>query len=150
MRRLVTTLTVAAALVAPAAASANGGRHHDHHRAVLAKLSGAGTLASASGTMTSKKLGNGAFAAAMTATGAATTRTGDRGALSCAPATATLRLDGTTTKTLNLTGKRCTWTRAGSTASTSGFWGKGDNVKAILVAKSDGAVKGAVFSHRRR
>jgi hypothetical protein len=147
MRKLLMTLTITAAFAAPAAASAHGGWHHHHHHA-LAKLSGTGTLAGASGTMTSKKLGNGTFTAAVTATGAATTRTGDRGTLSCAPATATISLVSSSTKTLSLTGKRCTWTPTGSTTSTSGFWGKGDNAKALLVAKSDGTVKGAVFSRR--
>ena len=151
MRKLLTTLTITAAFVAPAAASAHGGwHHHHHHRALLAKLSGTGTLASASGTMTSKKLGNGTFSAAVTDTGAATTRTGSRSTLSCAPATATVSLVGSTSKTLSLTGKRCTWTPAGSTASTSGFWGKGDHAKALLVQKSDGTVKGAVYMKRAR
>jgi hypothetical protein len=93
----------------------------------------------------STKLGSGTFTSAVTTTGVATTRTGSRGTLSCAPATDALTLAGSSTVSLTLTGKSCTWTAVGSTASTSMFFGRGSNAKAFLVAKSDGTLKGAVF-----
>lgn len=141
-KALIATLV---ALAVPAAASAHDGWHHHHHHALYAKLSGTGTLGSATGTMTSAKLGAGTFTSAVTTTGAATSRTGDRGTLSCAPATDALTLTGSSTVSLTLTGKSCTWTAAGSTTSTSMFFGRGSNAKAFLVAKSDGTVHGAVF-----
>jgi hypothetical protein len=136
------------ALAIPAAASAHDGRHHHHHHhhhALYARLSGTGTLGSAHGSIASTKLGTGTFTSAVTTTGASTTHTGDRGTLSCAPATDALTLVGSSTVSLTLTGKSCTWTAAGSTTSTSMFFGRGSNAKAFLVAKSDGTVKGAVF-----
>jgi hypothetical protein len=141
-----TLIAILVALVVPAAASAHDGwHHHHHHHALYAKLSGAGTLGSAQGTIASRKIGTGTFTSAVATTGAATTRTGNRGTLSCAPATDALTLVGSSTVSLTLTGKSCTWTPAGSTASTSMFFGRGSNAKAFLVAKSDGTVKGAVF-----
>ena len=141
-----TLIAILVALVVPSAASAHDGwHHHHHHHALFAKLSGTGTLGSAHGTLASTKLGTGTFTSAVTTTGAATTRTGDRGTLSCAPATDALTLTGSSTVSLTLTGKSCTWTPAGSTASTSMFVGRGSNAKAFLVAKSDGTVRGAVF-----
>ena len=147
-------LLAAAVLALPAVASAHHGKHHHwgwRHAALYAKVSGTGTLASASGTMQSPKLGTGTFTSAVTTTGAATTKTFDRGTLSCAPATATVSLAGTSTVTASLTGKSCTWTPAGSATSTSMFWGRdadlnGMTAKAFLVQKSDGTVKGAVFA----
>ena len=135
------------ALAVPTAASAHDGWHHHHHHALYAKLAGTGTLGSATGTMTSTKLGTGTFTSSTTTTGAATSRSGDRGTLSCAPATDALTLTGSSTVSLTLTGKSCTWTAAGSTTSTSMFFGRDSNAnaKAFLVAKSDGTVKGAVF-----
>jgi hypothetical protein len=141
-KALIATLI---ALAVPAAASAHGWHHHHHHHALYARLSGTGTLASAHGTIASRKLGTGTFTSAVTTTGAATSRTGDRGTLSCAPATDALTLVGSSTVSLSLTGKSCTWTAAGSTTSTSMFFGRGSNAKAFLVAKSDGTVRGVVF-----
>lgn len=141
-----TLIALVVALAIPAAASAHDGwHHHHHHHALFAKLSGTGTLGSATGTIASAKLGAGTFASTMTTTGAATSRTGDRGTLTCAPATDALTLVGSSTVSLTLTGKSCTWTPAGSTASTAMFFGHGSNAKAFLVAKSDGTVRGAVF-----
>ena len=145
-----TLIAFLCALALPAAASAHFGHHHHHHHALYAKLSGTGSLASATGTLSSAKLGSGHFTSAVTTTGAATTRTGDRGTLTCAPATAVVTLVGSSTVALNLTGKSCTWTRTGSTTSTSGFAGRGSNAKVFLVAKSDGTVKGAVFMRTER
>jgi hypothetical protein len=141
-----TLIAILVALVVPAAASAHDGRHHHHHHhALYARLSGTGTLASAHGTIASTKLGAGTFTSATTTTGAATTRSGNRGTLTCAPATDALTLVGSSTVSLTLTGKSCTWTPAGSTNSTSMFFGRGSNAKAFVVAKSDGTVRGAVF-----
>jgi hypothetical protein len=150
-RTLFTSLVAAAALTVPAAASAHDGWHHHHHhhfRALYASLSGTGTLASSHGTIASNALGTGTFTSSVTTTGAAVTRTGDRGTLSCAPATDTLTLVGSSTVTVTLTGKSCTWTKAGATtAAGSMFWGRSSDgtTKAFVVAKSDGTVKGAVF-----
>jgi hypothetical protein len=141
-------IATAVALAFPAAASAH--QHHHHHHHAYAKLSGTGTLTSASGTMTSLKLGSGHFTSAVTTTGAAITRTGDRGTLTCAPATGSLTLVGSSTVSFSLTGKSCTWTAAGSTTSTSMFFGRGSNAMAFLVAKSDGTVRGAVFTRLDR
>jgi len=145
-KTLIATLV---ALAVPAAASAHGWHHHHHHHALYARLSGSGTLASAHGSITSRKLGAGTFTSAVTTTGAATSRTGSRGTLSCAPATDALTLVGSSTVSLTLTGKSCTWTATGSTTSMSMFFGRGSNAKAFVVAKSDGTVKGAVFMGHR-
>lgn len=155
MRKLLIPLVMTAALAVPAAASAHHGRHHHfgfhHHHALFAKLSGTGTLASAQGSIESMKLGTGTFTSAVTPTGAAVSKTFDRGTLSCAPATATISLVGSSTVTANLTGKSCTWTPSGSTASSAMFWGRdpdmnGTIAKGFLFQKSDGTVKGAVFA----
>src|SRR3954468_14220030 len=93
-KKPINPLFAGAALALPAAASAHH-RHH-HHHALFAKLSGTGTSfaassATASGSLTSDKLGAGTYAASITTNwAAATTRTSDRGMLTCAPATATL------------------------------------------------------------
>ena len=147
MRKLL--ISTLLALVIPAAASAHDAWHH-HHHALLAKLSGTGTLAGSSGSMTSDKLGNGTFTASVATTGAAVTHTGDRGTLSCAPASASLTLAGTSTSTSTLTGKECTWTPVGSTtAAGSMFFGRNSTTRLFLVAKSDGTVRGAVFAGMR-
>jgi hypothetical protein len=150
MKKLLITTLIA--LAVPGVAGAHNGKHHHfrhfrhHHHALYASLSGTGSLASAHGTIASNALGAGTFTSAVTTTGAATTKTGDRGTLSCAPATATLSLVGTSTVTTTLTGKECTWTKAGATtASGSMFWGKNADMKAFLVSKADGTVKGAVL-----
>ena len=147
MRKLLITTLIA--LVVPAAASAHDGWHHHHHGALATLTGTSGTLASSSGTLTSDKLGNGTYTATVATTGAAVTRTGDRGTLSCAPATATLTLTGTSTTTATLTGKTCTWTPAGSaTAAGSMFWGRNADrtMKGFLFQRAGGNVKGAVFA----
>jgi hypothetical protein len=156
MRKLLITLVSAASLAVPATASAHHGKQHGqhwgrHHAALYAKLSGTGTLAGAQGSIASTKLGTGTFTSAVAATAAPTTKTFDRGTLSCAPATATISLVGSSTVTANLVGKSCAWTPKGSTASTSMFWGRdadlnGAAAQGFLVQKSDGTVKGALFS----
>jgi hypothetical protein len=168
MKKILLTLFATAALAVPGAALAHGGHHH---HATLAKLAGTGTSfagasATASGSIAmSEKLGTGTFSATLTNdTAKATTRTGDRGALSCAPSTATLTLTGATasnTLTGTLTGKTCTWTPKTGTA-VSAFFGRGTVTgagvladltgktgKAFLMQKSDGTVKGAVFAGSR-
>lgn len=147
-KTLFLPLLAAAALAVPAAASAHDGWHHHHHHALYATLSGTGTISSASGTMASNALGAGTFTSSIATTGAAVTRTSDRGTLTCAPATATLTLVGSSTVAATLTGKECTWTKAGAaTAAGSMFWGRSSDgtTKAFVVAKADGTVKGAVF-----
>ena len=98
MKKIMLALFATAALAVPGAALAHGGHH-----ATLAKLTGTGTSfagssATASGSIAmSAKLGTGTFSATLTNdTAKATTRTGDRGTLSCAPSTATLTLTGAT------------------------------------------------------
>jgi hypothetical protein len=142
MKKLLITVAILVGLALPAAASA-------HHHALYARLSGTGTLASANGTMTSMKLGTGTFHAAVATTGTATTRTGEHGTLSCAPATATVTLTGTSTVSSTLTGRMCTFTPAGTTtAAGSLFFGRNTttNLKAFLVAKANGTVHGAVLT----
>jgi len=140
MKKLLITILVALAI--PATASA-------HRHSLFARLSGTGTLANANGTMLSGKLGTGTFHAAVTVTGAATTHTGEHGTLSCAPATAAVTLTGTSTVTSTLTGRQCTFTPAGTTtAAGSLFVGRNTptNTKALIVAKADGTVHGAVVT----
>ena len=149
-KTLLTPLLAAAALAVPAAASAHDGWHHwhYHHHALYATLSGTGTIASASGTIANSPLGNGTFTSSVTTTGAAVTHTGDRGTLTCAPATGTVTLTGSSTVSATLVGKECTWTKAGATtASGSMFWGRSsdDSTKGFLLAKSDGTVHGAIL-----
>jgi hypothetical protein len=170
VKKLLLTLLAIAALATPAAASAH---HHwfRHHHALLAKVSGTGTAftgasATASGSITrSDKLANGTFAASISTDWTkATTRTGDRGTLSCAPATATVTLTGTNAAdkaTGSLTGKTCKWTPTTGDA-VSAFFGRGtvtgagalasltnSTEKAFLVQKADGTVTGAVFAGMR-
>ena len=168
-KKLLIPLIVVTALALPAAAAAHDGWHHHHHHALFAKLAGTGTSlaansATANGTIASDKLGTGTFTASVaTNWAAATTRTGDRGAVACAPATATLTLTGagTASTTASLTGRTCTWTPNGATAPAgSMFMGKdasltatgavanlqGTAEKAFLMQKADGTVKGAVFA----
>ena len=166
MKRLLTSLIAVTALAVPAAASA----HFGHHRALLAGVSGTGVSfanpsAAVSGSIArSEKLGTGTFAATVTTDWTkATTGTGMRGTLSCAPSTATLTLTGATasnTLSSTLTGKTCKWTPTGGT-TTNAFFGRGtatgagalasltgQTAKAWLIQKSDGSVKGAVFAGR--
>lgn len=178
MRTLITICATAVALAIPAGALANDGnggmgQHHHfgwshHHSAQLAKLTGTGTSfagssATASGAVAGvDALSTGTFSASLSTNWAAsTTKTSDRGALSCAPATATLSIVGaTTTNTLSssLTGKTCTWTKTDGTA-VSMFFGHGTVVgagalvslndamgKAFLFEKADGTVTGSAFA----
>jgi hypothetical protein len=110
-------------------------------------------------------LGTGTFSATLSTNwSAATTKTSDRGTLSCAPATVTLSLVGaTSTNTLSapaLTGKTCAWTKTGGTTVRL-FFGKGTvsaagtlaslngtTGKAFLFQKADGTVAGAAFAGR--
>jgi hypothetical protein len=168
MKRLLLLLFATAALAVPAAASAHHG--WSHHHAFLAKLSGTGTsfagsTATASGSIVrSEKLGNGTFAASIASDWTkATSRTSDRGTVSCAPATATLTLTGANTADTThatLAGKTCKWTPT-SGAAVNAFFGRGavtgtgalasisGTEKAFLVQKADGSVNGAVFAGDR-
>ena len=100
MKRLLVPLLAAGALAVPAAASAHFGFGG------FAKLSGTGstfaaTSATASGTAVSDTLGTGTFSLSLSTTlSAATTHTGEHGAISCAPSTGTLTLTGKTAKAL--------------------------------------------------
>jgi hypothetical protein len=169
MKKFMIPLLAAGALAVPAAALAHDGWHH--HRSLLAKVSGTGSTfgastASASGSIArSEKLGTGTFSVSLSTDWTkATTRTGERGTVSCAPSTATLTLTGATasnTLTAPLTGKACTWTPSSGTA-VSAFFGRGTatgagalasltgkTAKAFLVRRADGTVKGAVFAGSR-
>ena len=176
MKTLMTICATAIALAVPAGALAHdghGGKHfrgHHHGHAGFVKLTGTGTSfgsasATASGTVSGADvLGTGTFAATLNTNWAAsTTKTFEKGALSCAPATATLTLTGaTTTNTLSssLTGKTCAWTKTDGTVVRS-FFGRGTATgtgalasltgktgKAFLFQKADGTVSGAVFAGR--
>ena len=178
MKTLMTICATAIALAIPASALAHDGnghggkdfRGHHHGNAGLVKLAGTGTsfgsaTATASGTATSKDSpATGTFAASITTNWAASqTKTFDKGALSCAPATATLTVTGaTTTNTLSssLTGKTCAFTKTDGTIVRS-FFGNGTVTgagalasltgkigKAFLFQKADGTVSGAVFAGR--
>ena len=141
MKKLLIATIVA--LVLPTAASAH---HRHHHHALLAKLSGTGTLASSHGTLTSEKLGNGTFTSSVDdhRRGDVTHRRPRHALVRARDRVATLA--GTATTTSTLPGKECTWTPAGSTtAAGSMFWGRNSDTKAFLVAKADGTVRGAVF-----
>lgn len=171
MKKLLLALIATAALLSPAAASAHANWFSHHHR-MLAKVTGTGTSfasasATASGTATGNAaLGTGTFSATITTdTAKAVTHTGKRGTLTCAPATAALKLTGATaTNTLasTLTGKTCTWTPTGG-AAVSAFFGRGTatgagtlagmtgaSEKAFLTRKADGTVRGAVFAATHR
>ncbi len=140
MKTLMTICATAIALAIPAGALAHDGhggkdfRGHHHGHSGLVKLAGTGTsfgsaTATASGTATSKDSpATGTFAASITTNWAASqTKTFDKGALSCAPATATLTVTGaTTTNTLSasLTGKTCAFTKTDGTIVRS-FFGNG-------------------------
>jgi hypothetical protein len=164
MKKLLLPLLATAALAAPAAASA----HFRHHHSLLAKLSGtgasfAGGSATASGTAAgTASLASGTFTATITSNlSLAKSNIGEHASLTCAPATATLKLTGATstnTVTSTLTGKTCTWTATGG-ASAGIFVGRGpatgagslsgltgQTEKAFLFRKADGTVRGAVFA----
>src|SRR2546421_4057031 len=161
MKRLLVPLLAAAALAVPAAASAHFGFGG------FAKLSGAGstfaaTSATASGTAVSDRLGTGTFSLSLsTNVAAATTHTGEHGAITCAPSTGTLTLTGATTAnhaSVAVTGRECTFTKAGGTIVMRAFFGRGTvtgagtlasltgkTAKALVVQKgSDNSVRGFV------
>ena len=186
MKTLMTICATAIALAIPAGAFAHDGNgdkgqnansaqhfnkgHHfgwSHHHSALAALTGTGTSfgsASATATGTVKgvdALATGTFAATVNTNWAAsTTKTFDKGALSCAPATATLALTGATaTDTLSssLTGQTCAFTKTDGTIVRT-FFGRGTSTgagmlasltgntgKAFLFQKADGTISGAAF-----
>jgi hypothetical protein len=150
MRKLVLSLLATAALASPAAAWAHHGWHHHH---ALAKVSGTGTTfgaatATASGQIVGGSLQSGTFSATITTDWTkAVNRSFDRGSLSCAPATATLTLNATTTTQASLTGKTCAWTPTTGSAVRA-FFGRSTTLKALLMQKADGSVKGAAFTRR--
>jgi hypothetical protein len=176
MKTLMTICATAIALAIPAGALAHDGkgagqlhvRHIGHMQ--LAKLTGTGTSfggasATATGNVTAADAAaTGTFAATVTTNwSASTTKTFDKGALSCAPATATLTVTGTvTTNTLSssLTGKTCAWTKTdgttvrmffgNGTATGAGTFASitGNTGKAYLFQKADGTVSGSVFGGR--
>jgi hypothetical protein len=150
MKRLLLPFAAAAALAVPTVAGAHGWHHHH----ALAKLSGTGTSfanasATATGTFASDRLGNGTFGATVTTDWSkATTRTLTGGTLSCAPSSTALTLTGSAkTVTGTLTGRTCTFTKSDGTVL-RGVMGRSDTLKLFLVQKSDGSVRGAVFSRR--
>jgi hypothetical protein len=175
MRTLMTICATAIALAIPAGALAHDGhgQHHHfgwshHHSAQLAKLTGTGTsfaggTATASGTVAgADALSTGTFSATLSTNwSASTTKTSDRGSLSCAPATATLSVVGaaiTNTVSSSLTGKTCAFTKTDNTVVRM-FFGKGtvtaagtlaalngSTGKAFLFQKADGTVGGAAFA----
>src|SRR5204862_2829230 len=128
MKRPLLPLLAVAALAVPASASAHFGFGG------FAKLSGTGssfaaTSASASGTAASNKLATGTFALSLsTNLAAATTHTGEHGAISCAPSTGTLSLTGATAAnhaSVVATGRECTFTKTGGTFVMRAFFGRG-------------------------
>ena len=187
MKTLMTICAAAIALAIPAGALAHNGNgdkgqnankvqhlnmgHHfgwSHHHSALAALTGTGTsfggaTATASGTVKgADALATGTFAATVNTNWAAsTTKTFDKGALSCAPATATLALTGaaaTDTLSSSLTGQTCAFTKLDGTIVRT-FFGKGTSTgagklasltgptgKAFLFQKADGTVSGAAFA----
>src|SRR6266852_7183708 len=134
MRKLLITIAVAAAAIAlPAAASAS---LPVHGHVLFAKLAGtnATTFAATSSTVSGSvvagdPLERGTFSASLSTNwAAATTKTTDRGTLSCAPATLTLTLTAATsaanTETSTLAERTCTFTRRDGTVF-RGFFGRG-------------------------
>lgn len=170
MKKILITLIATAALAAPTAALANGGRHDHHGHGLYAKLTGTGTsfsanTATASGTIAKGTLlDSGTFNASLATTwSSATTKTFEKGTLSCAPATASLNVAGTTGNTVasSMTGKTCSFTKSDGTVVRS-FFGRGtadgagtlaglDGTRARLwlVQKADGSVQGAVWAGAR-
>jgi hypothetical protein len=141
MKRLLLPLLAVAPLAVPAAASAHFGLGG------FAKLSGTGstfaaTSATASGTAVSSELGTGTFSVNLsTNLSAATTHTGEHGAISCAPSTGTLTLTGATTTnnaSVAVTGKECTFTKAGGTVVMRAFFGRGTVTGAGTLASLTG------------
>jgi hypothetical protein len=165
MKKLLITLIATAALTAPTAAYA----HFGH--GLYAKLAGtgtsfSGTTATASGTIVKGTLlDSGTFSVSlMTTWSSSTTKTFDKGTLSCAPASASLNVAGTTGNTLasSLTGRTCSFTKTDGTVVRA-FFGHGtadgagtlagldgNRAKLWLFQKADGTVKGAVWAGARR
>jgi hypothetical protein len=157
MKKLLLPLFAATVLVLPASAFAWDGGHSHHQRgfarltvhtnihagaiAGLDKLSGTGTTfgntsASVSGTT---------FTASLSTTwSSAQTKSFNGGSVSCAPATASITLSGTTT---SYTGKTCSWTRIGTTKYA--FFGKASDGAHAFLMEDGTAVTGAVFSGNR-
>lgn len=167
MRELLITIAIGAAAIAlPAAASAS---LPVHGHVLFAKLSGtnATTFAASSSTVSGSvvagdPLERGTFSASLSTNwAAATTKTSDRGTLSCAPATLTLTLTAATsaanTETSTLAGRTCTFTRRDGTVF-RGFFGRGIATgagtlsgltgmeRAFFTQKNDGSVRGMVFA----
>src|SRR5262249_37433426 len=136
-----------------------------HHNTLFAKLSGTGTSFSdpsstASGSISKGSLlSTGTFNAALTTNwAAATSKTFDKGTLSCAPSTASLSVaSGADTVASSLTGKTCSFTKTDGTVVRA-FFGKGsadgngalasldgNMSKLWLVQKADGTVMGAAW-----
>jgi hypothetical protein len=141
MKRLLLPLLVVAAIALPASASAHFGFGG------FAKLSGTGstfaaTSASVTGTAVSDTLGIGTFSLNLsTNLSAATTHTGEHGAIACAPSTATLTLTGATAAnhaSVAATGRECTFTKTGGTFVMRAFMGRGTVTGAGTLASLTG------------
>lgn len=126
----------AAVFAAPASA------HFGHHHRALAVVSGTGSSfgdasATSSGSIVAGKLKGGSYEASLSTNwSSAKTWTFGDVKVSCAAATGTLTLtSGTTTVKASLTGKACSWTKAGTTKY--GFAGrdKATHVAAVLMEK---------------
>jgi hypothetical protein len=170
MKRLLLPLLAVGAIAVPSTASAHFGFGG------FAKLSGTGSTfaaasATATGTAVSDTLGTGTFSLSLsTNLAAATTHTGEHGAISCAPSTGTLTLTGATAAnhaSVAATGRECTFTKAGGTFVMRAFFGRGTvtgagtlasltgkSAKVLVFQKgSDSSVRGfvhvrsAFFSH---
>jgi hypothetical protein len=167
MRKLLIPLVACAALALPAAASAHDAWWHHRFPGVFARVSGtgtsfAGTSATASGSIVAgKPVASGTFSATLNTTWSqATTRTGEHGTLSCAPASLVLTLTDSASPanhtTATLTGRTCTFTKSDGTTF-RGFVGRGSIVGAgtlanvsgvehvFLMQRADGSVHGMVF-----
>lgn len=132
-----------------------GWRHHGLSRRGVAQsslvgLTGTatsfgGTTATANGSTTSGSPAvTGSFTLSLSTTWSqATSKTFTLGTVSCAPATATLTLNGASTPTATLTGKTCSWTPAGGSAM-YGFFGVDSSTGIHVVVKQapNGAVAG--------
>jgi len=182
MKRLILALLVAAALVTASAASASADHHHGGHggtphfktvgysghahsrHAVFERLQGTGTdfsadSATASGSVAGRLLDGGSFAATISTDWSSATANKHGG--SCAPATGTLSLTGSSssdTLDTSSTGVTCTvgsnpWNVAavyfgkanvtGATGALANVSGKG---RVLLVEKTDGTVRGFTFA----
>jgi hypothetical protein len=166
MRTTLISLVAAAALALPAAAFAHGGHHGGWHRgwtqasagffaakdkdshsaSGFTKLTGAGsTFGAATSTVSGTVAPSGTFSATLTTNwSTAMSKTFTLGTVSCASATASLTLSGSTTPD-SFTGKTCSWTPAGGTA-VYGFFGTDSNgMRLVLKQAPSGAVAGVAF-----